>query len=259
MAEGRVAIVTGSSRGIGRAIAARLAKLGLTIIMNGTQEEETITDALREVASYGQPVRYVQGDISQPSDRQLIVDYALENYGRIDVLVNNAGVAPKERLDILKTTEESFDYVLGTNLKGTFFLTQTVANIMCRRPPDREDDVSPMIINISSISAHTASMTRGEYCISKAGVSMTTALFAQRLAEYGIKVYEIRPGIIETDMTFSVRDKYSALIAEGLTPIRRWGEPGDVARAVGMLCEGYLCFSTGEVINVDGGFHLRKL
>lgn len=216
-------------------------------------------DALAEVALHGQPVRYVLGDISQPADRKRIVDDTLKNHGRIDVLVNNAGVAPKERLDILKTTEESFDYVLGTNLKGTFFLTQAVANVMCRRPPDRQEDVPPMIINISSISAHTASMTRGEYCISKAGVSMTTALFAQRLAEFGIKVYEIRPGIIDTDMTFNVRDKYSEMIANGLTPIRRWGEPEDVARAVGMLCEGYLNFSTGEVINVDGGFHLRKL
>jgi 3-oxoacyl-[acyl-carrier protein] reductase len=182
----------------------------------------------------------------------------LENFGRIDVLINNAGVAPKTRMDLLETTEESMDHVLGINLKGTFFLTQLVANVMTRQL-ERDPDSRPKIINISSVSAYTSSVNRGEYCISKAGLSMVTSLFADRLAEYGILVYEIRPGIIKTDMTAAVQEKYDRLIEQGLTPVKRWGVPQDIADAVSVLCSGKLGFSTGEVLNVDGGFHLRRL
>ncbi|MBW2121385.1 MAG: 3-ketoacyl-ACP reductase, partial [Deltaproteobacteria bacterium] len=181
-----------------------------------------------------------------------------ELFGRLDILVNNAGVAPESRVDILEATEESFDRLIEVNLKGPYFLTQRVANWMIEQK--REDKRrTPKIINISSVSAYTASPSRGEYCISKAGLSMTTALFAVRLAQYGIGVYEIRPGIMETDMTAPVREKYNRLISEGVTPIRRWGTPEDVARAVLAIARDYFPFSTGEVIDVDGGFHLRTL
>lgn len=259
MTDERVAVVTGSSRGIGKAVAKLLAARGFAVAMNGTVAEAQVTDALAEVAAYGRPVVYLQGDVGTTAGRRLLVDGVMKRFGRIDVLVNNAGVAPRERRDILETTEDSFDHVLDINLKGLFFLTQAVAGVMIRQVSQEGCSLPPVIVNISSISAYTPSVERGEYCISKAGVGMVTKLFAQRLAEYGIKVYEVRPGIIETDMTRGVQDKYSALIAAGLTPIKRWGRPEDVARAVAMLCEDCLCFSTGEAINVDGGFHLRRL
>lgn len=201
---------------------------------------------------------YVQGSLGEAQDRDRLVDKVLDEFGRIDVLVNNAGVAPKVRMDILETTIESFDFVVNTNLKGTFFLTQRVANEMIKKK-QKDDNYNPIIINISSMSAYTSSTSRGEYCISKAGISMVTKLFADRLAEYGINVYEIRPGIIATDMTSTVKDRYDALIEEGLLPIKRWGYPEDIAKAVWALCSGLLPYSTGEVINVDGGFHIRRL
>ena len=181
-----------------------------------------------------------------------------ETFGRLDVLVNNAGVAPKVRTDILQADEESYDRVMNINLKGPYFLTQAVANWMTRQRSDRPEDWM-CIVNISSMSAYTASPSRGEYCLSKAGISMATQLWAARLAEFDIGVYEIRPGIIATDMTTAVKDKYDKLIKEGLTPIRRWGRPDDVARAVAACARDDLKFSTGEVINVDGGFHMRTL
>ena len=201
---------------------------------------------------------YVQGSLGEAQDRDRLVDKVLDEFGRIDVLVNNAGVAPKVRMDILETTIESFDFVVNTNLKGTFFLTQRVANEMIKKK-QKDDNYNPIIINISSMSAYTSSTSRGEYCISKAGISMVTKLFADRLAEYGINVYEIRPGIIATDMTSTVKDRYDALIEERLLPIKRWGYPEDIAKAVWALCSGLLPYSTGEVINVDGGFHIRRL
>jgi NAD(P)-dependent dehydrogenase (short-subunit alcohol dehydrogenase family) len=183
----------------------------------------------------------------------------MNNFGRIDVLVNNAGVAPKVRMDILETTEESMDFVLGINLKGTFFLTQLVANIMVEEVK-KDIGIKPIVVNISSMSAYTTSVARGEYCISKAGISMITSLYADRLSEFGINVYEIRPGIIKTDMTAVVTGKYDKLIFEdGILPIKQWGFPQDIANAVSVFCSGKLSYSTGEVINVDGGFHLRRL
>lgn len=258
MTENKVALVTGASRGIGNAVAVQLAKDGYAIAAVGTSPEEKNFETLSKIKAHSIEFIYISGNIAQDEDRNSIVSNVLSRFGRIDVLVNNAGVAPKVRLDLLETTEESMDYVLDINLKGTFFLTQSVAKTMIREISYIKN-IRPKIINISSISAYASSTLRGEYCISKAGISMVTALFADRLAEYGINVYEIRPGIINTDMTLTVKGKYDELIAGGLTPIMRWGEPEDVGNAVSVLCSDKLSFSTGEVINVDGGFHLRRL
>jgi 3-oxoacyl-[acyl-carrier protein] reductase len=270
MLDKKVAIVTGASRGIGHAIAMQLAGDDYAVCMVSTTDEDKLIDKIGKVREKGQPVIYVQGDISTDESRKAIIESVMKNFGRIDVLVNNAGVAPKVRMDILETIEESMDHVLKINLYGTFFLTQLVANQMIsiiesgkfensKSQSNTFTNYRPKIINISSMSAYTSSTNRGEYCISKAGISMVTTLFADRLAEYGINVYEIRPGIIRTDMTATVKDKYDNLIANGLTPIKRWGFPEDIANAVSVLCSGKLDYSTGEVINVDGGFHIQRL
>ncbi len=258
MNKGKVAIITGGSKGIGYGIAQKLASEGYTLAIFGTSDLYRVKDNIDRLEEKGQKVLYIQGSLENAEDRSALIDRVLETFGRIDVLINNAGVAPKVRMDILDTTEESFDFVVDTNLKGTFFLTQRVANEMVKGI-QREQDYSPIIINIASISSYTSSPSRGEYCISKAGISMVTQLFADRLAEYGINVYEIRPGIIETDMTSTVKDKYDKLIQEGLIPIKRWGYPEDIAKAVWALCSDLLPYSTGQVINVDGGFHIRRL
>lgn len=251
----KTAIVTGAARGIGRAIALALAKDGFAVAAVSRSGAENVNAAslMKELAACSPSSFYVSADISSGADRRRIVDTAVEKFGHIDVLVNNAGVAPKERRDILEMSEESMDDLLSVNLKGTFFLTQYAAKKMI------EGGYGTAIINITSMSAYTSSTSRGEYCISKAGLSMATALFADRLAPYGIGVYEVRPGIIETDMTAVVKGKYDALIDGGLLPISRMGKPEDVAKAVSMLASGALGYSTGEVINVDGGFHLRRL
>ena len=256
MVERPVAIVTGASRGIGRAIALELASLGYDLVINRAQPEPPGTQ--KDVEKLGVRCRFAPGDIADAEIRQEIIDLAASQFGRCDMLVNNAGVGPLKRLDILEATQESFDRVLAINLKGPYFLTQLVANWMVeqrKQYPDR-----PLrIVNIGSISSYTSSPSRGEYCVSKAGLSMVTKLYADRLAEYNIGVFEISPGIIETDMTKAVKDKYTKLIADGITPIRRWGQPQDVAKAVRAIAEGGLDFSTGAVIDVDGGFHLRRL
>lgn len=260
MLDKRVAIVTGASRGIGNAIAAQLAEDGYAICIVDVFDENNVTENINKIKEKGQPVLYLKGDISSAESRKEVVDKVMEQFGRIDVLVNNAGVAPKVRMDMLETTEESMDFVLNINLKGTFFITQLVANTMIKLLKSGGiADYQPKIVNISSLSAYTSSVNRPEYCISKAGVSMITTLFADRLAEYGINVYEIRPGIIRTPMTEVVKDKYDKLIGDGLLPIKRWGYPEDIANAVSVLCSGKLAYSTGEVINVDGGFHIRRL
>jgi len=263
MAERPVAIVTGASRGIGKAIALELARLGYDLVVNRVQPAVPETKA--EAEGLGARCEFVQGDIGKAKDRHRLVETTKSKFGRCDMLVNNAGAAPLKRLDILEATEESFDRVIGMNLKGPYFLTQQVANWMVEqrlessnRPLDCARGVR-RIVNIGSISAYTSSPSRGEYCISKAGMRMMTMLYADRLAEYNIGVFEICPGIIATDMTSAAKDKYDKLIAEGLTPIRRWGRPQDVAAAVGAIAEGRLDFSTGSVIDVDGGFHLRRL
>lgn len=258
MIKQKVAVVTGSSRGIGNAIATRLATEGYAIVAVGTSAPESIASNFAGIEQAGNPWVYVQADVSTPAGREKIVSTAMARFGRIDVLVNNAGVAPKVRMDLLETSEESLDRLLDINLKSTFFLSQSVARIM-ESAKAEDPQRTPKIINISSVSAYTSSTMRGEYCISKAAISMVTLLFADRLAAAGINVYEIRPGIIATDMTSVVKDKYDAMIANGLTPIKRWGQPEDVAKAVWAACSGLLDFCTGEVINVDGGFHIRRL
>jgi 3-oxoacyl-[acyl-carrier protein] reductase len=258
MIDQKVAIVTGGSRGIGYGIAKELAAQGYALTIFGTSHLSKVEENMEKLKESGQPVLYVQGSLREYNDIDKLVGCVLEKFGRMDVLVNNAGVAPKVRMDILETTRESFDFVMDTNLKGTFFLTQRIANEMIKEV-QKDSHRKPIIINIASVSSYTSSPSRGEYCISKAGLSMITKLFADRLAEYGINVYEIRPGIIATDMTKIVKDKYDRLIEDGLTPIKRWGYLQDVANAVSVLCSGLLAFSTGEVINVDGGFHLRRL
>jgi NAD(P)-dependent dehydrogenase (short-subunit alcohol dehydrogenase family) len=258
MIKQKVAVVTGAARGIGHGIVLQLAKDGYAIAIFDILEPKKVEKNIKELKEEGQPIFYFQGDLAQSKDRSNFCKRVMKEYGRIDILVNNAGVAPRIRMDILETTEESFDFVMNINLKGTFFLTQAVANIMIRQVKENSD-FEPKIVNISSLSSYVSSPSRGEYCISKAGISMITKLFADRLSEYSINVYEIRPGIIYTDMTKVVEDKYNKLIGEGLTPIKHWGYPEDVAKAVSVCCSGKLDFSTGEIINVDGGFHLRRL
>jgi 3-oxoacyl-[acyl-carrier protein] reductase len=254
----RVALVTGSGRGIGRGIALALAERGWVVIVNYRGSVESAAATVQTIFQAGGDAFAIQADIGSAADRERLVGETLAKYGQIDLLVNNAGMAPRQRTDLLTMTEESYDEVMLANLKGPFFLTQRVAHVMIDL--SRNGIVqSPRIVNIGSISAYTSSVNRGEYCLSKTGMSMMTLLFADRLAEYGINVYEVRPGIIATDMTSGVTGSYDSLIAEGLTPIRRWGQPEDVARAVVALAEDYLPFSTGEVINVDGGFHFRRL
>jgi len=253
----KVALVTGASRGIGRGIASALAGHGWAVVINYRSDNEAASETLHLIEEAGGRGIIIQANIADAVERERLVEETLERCKRIDLLVNNAGIAPRLRMDILHVSEASYDEVMAVNLKAPFFLTQRVARAMIEL---LEADViqHPKIVNIGSLSAYTSSTNRGEYCISKAGVAMMTALFADRLAEYGIYVYEVRPGIIETDMTRVMREKYDRLITEGLTPIRRWGQPDDVARAVVAVAEGFLPFSTGEVINVDGGFHLRR-
>ncbi|MCO5188333.1 MAG: 3-ketoacyl-ACP reductase [Anaerolineae bacterium] len=252
------AIITGAGRGIGRGIALALAERGWCVTINYRGNVAAAAETLDMVnATDGQGL-LVQADIADSNGRNRLVAETLAEFGRIDLLVNNAGMAPRRRLDILETAEASYDEVMAVNLKGPFFLTQQVANQMIAMQ-QAGTIAQPKIINIGSISAYTSSPNRGEYCISKAGMGMMTTLFADRLAGEGINVYEIRPGIIETDMTGAVQEKYDRLIADGLTPIRRWGQPDDIARAVIALAEGSFPFSTGEIINVDGGFHFRRL
>jgi 3-oxoacyl-[acyl-carrier protein] reductase len=258
MSHNRVALVTGGGRGIGRGIAEALAEHRWTVVVNYRSNAQAAVQTLRLVKKAGGRGAAIQADIADASDRERLVEESLEKFKRIDLLVNNAGMAPRQRLDILDTHEASYNEVMAVNLKGPFFLTQRVAKAMIKLI-ERGVVERPKIINIGSLSAYTSSPSRAEYCLSKAGMVMMTMLYADRLAEYGINVYEIRPGIIETDMTNVVKEKYDRLIAQGVTPIRRWGQPGDVGRAVVAVAEGCLPFSTGEVINVDGGFHLHRL
>ena len=264
----RVALITGASRGIGRGIALELARLGHDLVINyaGNLQaaQQTRGDCVALAQTCGKTMRaeVCQADISRSADRQKLIDFARQAFGRLDLLVNNAGVAPNVRADILEAGEESFDRLIAINVKGPYFLTQLAARWMieqCRREGVAAADCRPRIVTVSSISAYTASTNRGDYCVAKAALSMLTPLFAARLAEHGINVYEIRPGIIATDMTGPVKDKYDKLIAGGLTPLKRWGAPEDIGKAVAAIAQDWLPFSTGEVINVDGGFHLRRL
>jgi NAD(P)-dependent dehydrogenase (short-subunit alcohol dehydrogenase family) len=244
-----------------------LAKAGFDLVINFARQTDaakaTAAECSSLAAKHGATIHAVtfRADVSIPDDRKALVDFTRESFGRLDMLVNNAGVAPEVRADLLDTTEESFNRLIDINVKGPFFLTQLVARWMIEQGPAGPESKGQerKIVTVSSISAYTASTNRGDYCVSKAALSMVTPLFAARLAAHGINVYEIRPGIISTDLTHPVKDKYDKLIAEGLTPIQRWGTPEDVGRAVAAIARDLLPFSTGEVINVDGGFHLRRL
>ena len=253
----RTAIVTGGCRGIGLAISRKLGKEGMNIVVLSTGGEERYADALRTLTEEGTDWLYVQGSVDQALDREKLLQKALERFGRVDVLVNNAGVAPLVRADLLEMTEESFDRVVGINTKGTLFLSQLIARQMIRQ--DRAFRHKGVIVNIGSCSAEVSSISRGEYCISKAGIAMITQLFADRLAPEDILVHEVRPGVIATDMTEKVKAKYDALIEEGVFPIRRWGTPEDVAEVVALLCSENIGYTTGNYIDVDGGFHIRRL
>lgn len=253
----KTAIITGSSRGIGFATAKQLACDGFNIVMVGTGPEEKNSAAVKAIEELGAEVLYVQADISNHDDRLKIVEQAVARFGRIDALVNNAGVAPKVRADLLEMSEESFDRVVGTNTKGNMFLTQAVANVMIRQEP--LEGRKGVIVNVSSCSATVSSTSRGEYCVSKAGVSMLTTLYADRLASEGILVNEVRPGVIASDMTSTVQEKYDRLIAEGAFPIARWGRPEDVASAISALCSDKFLYTTGNYIDIDGGFHIARL
>lgn len=254
----KVAFVTGGSRGIGLGIAEALAKAGFDIAINGMRPAEAVSEVLDKIKAHGVDALYCQGDIASTEARQNMLESIKAHYGQLNVLVNNAGVAPKERKDLLDASEESFEYVVKTNLQGPYFLTQAAANWMIAQKKE-QDDFQASIINISSISATIASVNRGEYCISKAGMSMMTLLFASRLGEFHIPVYDVRPGIIKTDMTSGVTEKYDKLIAEGLCAQPRWGYPDDVGKAVSALAQGYFPYSSGQTIMVDGGLTIPRL
>lgn len=256
-----VALITGSSRGIGRGIALELARARRhNLVINYAANEAAALECARlctEASDKAVEVEVIQGDVSRSADRQRMIDFVREKFGRLDLLVNNAGVAPEVRTDLLDAGEESFDRMVGVNLKGPYFLTQAAARLMIDSPP--RDELPRAVVNITSISAFTASINRGDYCIAKAGLAMMTQLYAVRLAEFGIGVFEVQPGVISTDMTAPVKAKYDVLFAKGLAPINRWGQPSDVGKCVTAVALGLFPYSTGQVFHVDGGFHIRTL
>ena len=250
-----VALVTGGSRGIGRGICLELARIGYAVAINYASNEEAARQTQSLIGSQGATL-LCQADVGKTAERERLVDEVLARWGRIDVLVNNAGITSLGRRDIMEATEESWERVLAVNVKGPFFLCQRVAREMLRLLPALHH---PTLMNISSLSSYTVSTNRGDYCVSKAGLSMVTKLFAVRLAEHGIPVYEVCPGVIDTDLTAANHEAYERLIQDGLTPIRRWGSAADVGKAVAALVTGQFPFSTGNVVSVDGGFHIRRL
>lgn len=251
------ALITGGSRGIGLGIAEALGKQGFRLAINGVRDEDEVTEQLNYLRRFAEVV-YCQGNIGNLNDHKSIVRKATDHYKRIDVLVNNAGVAPKVRKDIMELDEEGYDRLMDINLKGTFFLTQLVAHQMLAEKKVNQE-YSPSVITITSMSATVASINRAEYCMSKAALSMMAKLFAIRLAEAAIPVYEVRPGIIQTDMTSGVKEKYDKLIQDGLTLEKRWGTPADIGKIVGALASGLMPYSTGQIINADGGLTVRRL
>ena len=254
----KTALITGGTRGIGLGIAKELAKAGFNLALNGVRNRESVQEVLDELKEFGVEVIYVQGDVSQKKDRENIFKNIVTEFNRLNILVNNAGIAPKERKDILEATEESFESVLDINLKGSYFLTQLFANHMVEKKKENAS-FECCIINVSSVSAVVASVNRGEYCISKAGIAMATKLWAARLGEFGIPVYEIQPGIIKTDMTSGVTDKYDRMFEAGLSIQKRWGLPEDVGKVAASMALGMMPYSTGQVIMVDGGMTVQRL
>jgi 3-oxoacyl-[acyl-carrier protein] reductase len=258
MTQRRVALVTGGSRGIGLGIARALAKEGLALAINGVRAPAQVQEVIDGLQAEGAEALYVQADVSRDEERQGLLDAVRERFGRLDVLVNNAGVAPAVRADILEAGEESFERLVKINLQGPYFLTQAAARWMVEQR-STVPDYSPSIVFVTSVSATVASPNRGDYCITKAGLSMAARLWAVRLAAFDIPVYEVRPGIIQTDMTAGVQEKYDGLIADGLLLQSRWGTPEDVGKAVAALVRGDLPYSTGSVIMVDGGMTVPRL
>lgn len=253
----KVALITGGSRGIGFGIAFELANAGYHLVINGVRTADAVKEAMDQLRKCGIEVLYCQADISLTGDRERMLDEIKRNKLKINVLINNAGIAPRERRDILEASEESFSDVMQTNLQGPYFLTQSVAKMMIAEK-NLDPEFDACIININSVSATLASVNRGEYCIAKAGLAMATSLYASRLGEFGIPVFEVRPGIISTDMTAGVTEKYDRLIEEGLTIDKRWGTPRDVGKAVLALVAGYFPYSTGQVFMVDGGMTVGR-
>lgn len=253
----KTAIVTGGSRGIGYAVAKQLGLNGCQVVIFSLENPETCQKDLDELTKLGIDWYYIQGSIDSAEDQKRLVEETIGHFGRIDILVNNAGVAPKERKDLLEMSPESFDRVVGINAKGTMFLTQAVAKQMIRQ--EQVFANKGHIVNIGSCSAEVSSTSRGEYCISKAAVSMLTTLYADRLASEGIVVNEVRPGVIATSMTRVVQDKYNKMFADGVFPIARWGLPEDVAGVVSLFCSDRLLYTTGNYVDVDGGFHIKRL
>lgn len=253
----KIAIVTGGCRGIGLAVSKRLTADGYQVVCCGRSEESTVDSTLKQITQNGLAPVYFRCDVSNSADRKTLVDGTVARFGRIDLLVNNAGVAPRERTDILSMTEESWDYVMDTNAKSNMFMTQLVARVMKDQPILGKKRGT--IVNISSCSAEVSSPNRAQYCVSKAGISMLTKIYADALAPFGIFVNEVRPGVIKTDMTNTVTAKYDNLIASGVFPIARWGQPEDVAAAVSVLASDELLYTTGNFIDVDGGFHIKSL
>ena len=254
----KIAFITGGTRGIGFGVALALGKAGFDLALNGMRNEGDVTYALEELRNLGVNVAYFQGNVAVREDRQAMLDKILSHFGSVNVLVNNAGIAPRERADILNAKEENWDEVMEINLKGPYFLTQLFANYFVDKKLENPL-FEARIINISSISAFVASVNRGEYCISKAGIAMATKLWATRLGEYDIPVYEIQPGIIKTDMTSGVVEKYDKLFQEGISLERRWGLPDDVGKVAAMLAQGNMPYATGQAIKVDGGLHIQRL
>jgi len=255
----RVALVTGGSRGIGLGIAVALAKEGFDIAINGRRPAEDVAESIRAIEAAGADVTYCRADIADADSRRAMLDAVRTRFGRLDLLVNNAGVAPAERADLLDASEQSFERLMRINLQGPYFLTQAAARWMIEQRRANEA-FRGCVVNVGSISATVVSVNRGEYCVSKAGVAMATQLWAARLAEFGIDVYEVRPGIIETDMTAGVKEKYDRLLTEtDLVVEKRWGRPEDIGRAVAALARGDLPYATGQVITQDGGLTMVRL
>lgn len=254
----KVALITGGTRGIGLGIATELAMAGFNLALSGRREEDSIEMVLEELRELGCEVAYFRSDVSSSEDRPQLVEAVVKRFDKINILVNNAGVAPKERRDILDSTEESFEQVLHTNLQGPYFLTQLVAKHMIGTKKQLPEEFF-CIINVSSVSATVASVNRGEYCISKAGIAMATKLWASRLGEFDIPVYEIQPGVIRTDMTSGVTEKYDQMFRNGLAIQQRWGLPEDVGKVAAAMASGSLPYSTGQVVMVDGGMTVPRL
>ncbi|MCK9639738.1 MAG: 3-ketoacyl-ACP reductase [Prolixibacteraceae bacterium] len=254
----KIALITGGTRGVGLGIAIELAKAGFNLALSGKREESSVAPVLEELAELGNEVAYFRSDVSETTDRRQLVDSVRKRFGKVNVLVNNAGIAPSERRDILDATEESFEQVLHVNLQGPYFLTQLIANQMIEVKKQVPDEFF-CIINVSSVSATFASTNRGEYCISKAGIAMATKLWATRLGEFDIPVYEIQPGVIRTDMTSGVQKKYDVLFQSGMAIQSRWGLPQDVGKVAAAMATGSMPYSTGQVVRVDGGMSVQRL